>query len=468
MGKIAVLVVVALSLGCFSCSSPLLRTDLASFIDTGLSNNANLAGIAFTGAALTSGFAAGTPIYRLTGIGGPTLSFSATAVSGSQHLTYTWNGAAQTWASVGGVTFVSSSLTWVAGANTLQIVVMTPDRKTSKIYTFSNFTILNSTNIAASLADDLSGSYVLTQDIDTTATGNWTPVGSATSTPFTGTFDGAGHTITFKIPSYTNDGAGFFYEIGSGGLVKNLNVAGTVTSSSNLVGGIAGENTGTITGCTSAVNITATSSSETGGIAGASAGGTISYCISMGSVTGFYHTGGIVGVGNADDIDHCYTTGTISGTWGVGGIIGEWQHGTIDQCYSVATVTASSQNAGGLIGDVAGTGLACTDCYARGNVAGGYYVGGFIGGHYSGSATFTDCYATGSPTGTTVGYFVGSSSGSTFTSCYVANPAGGTFYLSTLSTAVPPGWNTAVWGQDASVNSAYPYLQYFGSNTKVP
>ena len=45
------------------------------------------------------------------------------------------------------------------------------------------------------IRDDLDGHYVLTQDIDLTDWGEWDPIGSTTSAPFTGTLDGQGHVI---------------------------------------------------------------------------------------------------------------------------------------------------------------------------------------------------------------------------------------------------------------------------------
>ena len=42
------------------------------------------------------------------------------------------------------------------------------------------------------IANDLNGNYVLAADI--TLTGQWTPLGTEAS-PFTGTFDGGGHSI---------------------------------------------------------------------------------------------------------------------------------------------------------------------------------------------------------------------------------------------------------------------------------
>ena len=431
--------------------------------------DATLAGLSISGGpSLTTAFSPTTYAYNFTGgslTTGTSYPFAIATQSASQIVAVALNGT-NCPLSATSPTTLTGSFTAVSGLNTLAVTVMATDRKTSRIYAATTGLIASSADLAI-MATNLTCNYALSADIDTTTSGNWTPIGSTTAEPFTGTFDGAGHTITISIPSYSGDGAALFYQIGSSGLVKNVKVAGTITSTGNHCAGIVGENAGTIIGCTSAVNITNPGSSHTGGIAGASNGGTISYCVSTGSIAGNYHTGGIVGVDNANGIDHCYTTGTISGNYGVGGIVGEWAHGTIDQCYSVASVTAG-QYGGGLIGDLAGTGLGCSDSYARGAVAGGSCGGGFIGGYYSGKATFTNCYATGTATGYVNGYFVGSDPGNTYALCYVANSAGGSFYLSTLNAAVPAGWNAGVWGWNATINNGYPYLLYFGSGTQVP
>ena len=55
------------------------------------------------------------------------------------------------------------------------------------IFSYGQTTISDAAGLAA-IANNLSGSYVLTTDI--TLTGTWTPI-----TGFSGTFDGGGHII---------------------------------------------------------------------------------------------------------------------------------------------------------------------------------------------------------------------------------------------------------------------------------
>ena len=150
---------------------------------------------------------------------------------------------------------------------------------------------------------------------------------------FKGTFDGNGYTITIK-DSYINSSyyyRGLFSNIGSGGIVKNLNVIGYLANNmknSSYIGGIAGRNVGgTITNCSANVNINASGvldgsprSCTVGGIVGYNTG-TISYCFSNGNITGPSYnsgTGGIVG-NNGDSearIENCVYTGEISKYYG--------------------------------------------------------------------------------------------------------------------------------------------------------
>jgi hypothetical protein len=428
------------------------------------SSDATLANLSVTSVGLNTSFAPTTYSYSFgTGFAvGTSYPFTITTQSASQGVSCTFNGADSPLTATSSTT-LTGTFTAVSGANTIIVSVTAADRKTSQSYTVTVVTIASTADLA-SMATNLSGYYALTADIDTTSAGSWTPIGGATSTPFTGTFDGYGHTVTYSTTSSTTTGAGFFYSVGSSGVVENLGVAGTLTANTaTAAGGIAGSSSGQITGCTSAVTITANAASFTGGIVG-NASGTISDCVSTGDVTGFYHTGGIIGTNQGASISRCHSTGAIKGQYGVGGIVGEWQSGTFDQCYAlgdVGTAPPTATNSGGLIGDVT-TAAAhnCTNCYARGNVSGSSSVGGFIGGTFSPpvNASFTNCYCTGTPTAT----FVGSASSFTYnSSCYSVTVQTGVTAALPIGT-LPTGFSAAIWGVDATavINNGYPYLLF--------
>ena len=106
--------------------------------------------------------------------------------------------------------------------------------------------------------ENLSKTFVL--DADITLEGEWSPIGVAanpdegiTAIPFTGTFDGQGHTIS-GISITSGWHKGFFAQIGATGIVKNTHFVGTIAGSGWL-GGVAVINEGTIQDCLIELNI---------------------------------------------------------------------------------------------------------------------------------------------------------------------------------------------------------------------
>jgi len=126
-------------------------------------------------------------------------------------------------------------------------------------YKISNAVQLKS--LAGANADDLGKCYELTGDIDLSAY-NWSPIGGSATTdwtrsnPFTGTFDGQGHTIT-GLTFASNDADklyyfGLFNSIGTIGKVKNLIVKDCNINATGIytyIGAIASQNSGVIENC---------------------------------------------------------------------------------------------------------------------------------------------------------------------------------------------------------------------------
>lgn len=166
---------------------------------------------------------------------------------------------------------------------------------------------------------------------------SWTPIGSNNSNSFTGTFDGNGKTITYKI-NHTDEGTpnlGFFGHTSSTATIKNLKVSGSIVSNSNGgystagLGSIVGYcNGSTIQNCFSNVNMTSTYTGTFnvmyGGIVGYLASGSVSYCFVSGAINGNgkNRVGGIVGHHGSGTITHCTFEGTVSGGTNVGMIVG--------------------------------------------------------------------------------------------------------------------------------------------------
>lgn len=170
----------------------------------------------------------------------------------------------------------------------------------------------------------------------------WKPIGSYTY-PFEGSFNGGGHTVSGVKLGGGSDFQGFFGN--NAGTVEALCVSGDISGGS-CVGGIAGYNSGTISGC-GFVSGSVTGEKSTGGIAGESSG-SIDSCAFSASVTGADSTGGIVGtLGAGGTVSGCISRGSVSAPGGVklGGICGAAREGsTIEGCLSVGSLTPCSSD----------------------------------------------------------------------------------------------------------------------------
>ena len=148
--------------------------------------------------------------------------------------------------------------------------------------------------------------FVMTEDIDLSEYENmFIPI-------MDGTFDGGGHTITgIRLQEEMSD-YGFFRYVGPNGTVANLTVEATVTSGEDQenIGIIAGDNKGTIRGCTS--RGTLNGQTNVGGIAGKNeTTGTISRCANEAEVDGKQATGGIIGY-NEGTVSDCTNSGKVN------------------------------------------------------------------------------------------------------------------------------------------------------------
>jgi filamentous hemagglutinin family protein len=246
-------------------------------------------------------------------------------------------------------------------------------------------------------------SYTLAGDIDAVATATSTdvwgssgfvPVGNA-SRPFTGTFDGAGHTInglTINRPS--RDEVGLFGSTRSS-LIRNVGLTAAHVTGRNYVGALAGfDYGGTISNSYATGSVTA--SDAGGGLAGATITGTIDNSYATSDVNGGTRTGGLVGYEYGGGVGNSYATGNVSGSSYVGGLIGRNDYGVVSNTHATGNVTGTDNYVGGLLGrHFYGP---VSNSFATGNVSGASYVGGLVGRHLYG--TLANTYATGSVSGT--------------------------------------------------------------------
>ena len=223
-------------------------------------------------------------------------------------------------------------------------------------------------------------------------------------TPFTGVFDGNGHTIshlTIAGVSYL----GLFGHLGDGAKVSNLGLEDVdIYGTGANVGGLVGLNLGSIIAsyCTGGVS----GDSSVGGLMGGNVG-MVAMSYSSGTVSGNGGVGGLLGR-NGGNIATSYSTGTVTGNEYVGGLVGNssWT-GSITTSYSTGTVTGSSE-VGGLAGFNGGS---IATSYSAGAVTGDKLVGGLVG--LNGGSITASC-STGTVTGEeNVGGLVGSNPSAT-------------------------------------------------------
>ena len=178
---------------------------------------------------------------------------------------------------------------------------------------------------------------VLEKDIDL---GNveWTPImpNYIVGNGYSGTFDGGGHTISGLNVTGNFSFAGLFGVV-TGGTIKNLTVAGNVSSifPQCYAGGIVGyASNAVIENCSNHCSVSGGDSSFIGGIAGFNASDAkIIDCYNVGAISSEkapQASGGIVGV-NTGTISNCYNVGKVSGGDQVGEIAGN--NLDIENCY---------------------------------------------------------------------------------------------------------------------------------------
>jgi hypothetical protein len=263
--------------------------------------------------------------------------------------------------------------------------------------------------VLAADANDYSKAFVLVNDINLAGLTFATAViardtdlspGGFDGAPFTGVFDGNGHSIlnlTIDANETGNASIGLFGCIGQGGIVKNLGIEEMtiihIVGSSDFVGGLCGRNYyGSITNCYSTGSL-AGNYYEAGGLCGENYHGTITDSFSSAAVTGNYQTGGLCGFNMFGSIINCYSTGNVSGNYTTGGLCGENYDSNISDCFSTGKVTGNN-GTGGLAGENDFGNI--INCYSTGEVNGGDFSGGLCGHNFD---SISNCYATGSVTG---------------------------------------------------------------------
>ncbi len=264
-----------------------------------------------------------------------------------------------------------------------------------------NYSLLYNMADVAGVNGNLSGRYALASNLDASGTTYTTGViaggdpSAGFPSPFSGTFEGLGHTISnLTIAAGNNNLVGL---IGySTGAVRDIGLAGAAVTGSSSVGGLVGRNSGTIAQSSAAGTVSG--DTNVGGLVGFNEGW-ITSSSAAATVDGTSnHVGGLVGTnyGAGVSITESYSTGAVKGGSNVGGLVG-WNYGgaAISQAYAGGTVSGMAY-VGGLVGTNDYT-SAISQAYATGAVNGGTYVGGLVG--QNSLSTITQAYATGAVSG---------------------------------------------------------------------
>ena len=205
--------------------------------------------------------------------------------------------------------------------------------------------------------NDLTGDYVLVNDLNENTDGyagigdSFAPIGYRDNI-FTGSFDGGGYSITDIeiVRSAAEDGVALFGWV-ENATIENIHISGVLNTTDEdfqYYGGLVGiTNPGTVTNCSSSVDVT-TNGGYSGGLVARHNGGTVTDSYATGSVEGDDRVGGLVGL-NRDTITDSYAVGLVTGNTLVGGLVGDDDLGlgTTEDSYWDTEATGQDTSAGG-------------------------------------------------------------------------------------------------------------------------
>ncbi len=295
--------------------------------------------------------------------------------------------------------------------------------------------------------------FLLGNDLDLSLEDNWTPIEN-----FTGTFNGNGYKISgLNLSVKSSDNVGLFGELkGTVSGLKLTDIKITGSGSGNNVGGIAGKNSGSISGCEVSGNIDCDYASCVGGIVGYS-NSNLADNINSANVKSMEKVGGIAGsiiFTGTQILRDNMNKGEIQGESYIGGISGEmdgerpvdYKESTyiakISDNTNSGAITASGDYAGGIAGKAAGIGryegagrnftlfLEISDCENSGKVVGKDYVAGIYGFGNDYLKSVTACVNSADISGANfVGGYAGHSSEAEFSNMVNENKISGKAYL---------------------------------------
>ncbi len=204
---------------------------------------------------------------------------------------------------------------------------------------------------------NITGKYILMNDIDLSSYANWDPIGR-----FWGILDGNGHVIkNLTINRPDEDNVGLFANT-TYAEIKNLGLTNVNVKGNRWVGGLIGySGNSDIESCYATGNISG--NEQIGGLCGICVGnlhnidvGGISNSYADVNVTGNKNVGGIAGgCVIYSVIKNCLFTGEFTGSENVGGIAGYSLSGKIENCFWLENQDGSTGGSTDGIGDDQGT-----------------------------------------------------------------------------------------------------------------
>ena len=269
----------------------------------------------------------------------------------------------------------------------------------------------------------VSAHYVLTDDVNLSAYGNWTPIGTINQ-PFAGVFDGQNHVVTgLKIDRSQGVYQGLFGCVNSQDANRKAQVKNVIVKDAQIR---AKKRSGAVVGFYGDWDSQMEPLENC-----AMVGGSIEGCVDRAGYDQADYIGGVVGLSYAD-VRFCYSTGTVivpQSACDIGGVAG-WVDGNVQSCYAAGSMDIFPYSRyqifdiGGLVGGVDDD---VSDCYSTVDVVGlgdNTFNFGGVAGTVGGSVT--RCFATGNVQAwSTVGgvaSVVGTSGGS-LTDCVALNGA---------------------------------------------
>ena len=193
---------------------------------------------------------------------------------------------------------------------------------TAELYGFAKLVNEGQTDANAVLGCDITvnqGVLDASGDLSDGAFIIWTPIGSSHTTPYSGTFDGRGHSINglYSCQDRTQPLQGKLY-LGLFGLLEHATVENVTVADSyfnagadySYAGGIAAQaGNSTISCCETRVNVYAMVS---GGITAEAHSSEIVNCSSVGTIDSFTRAGGIAAIAMESTIKNCFYAGAVT------------------------------------------------------------------------------------------------------------------------------------------------------------